>query len=137
MDCSDLKRLRAPHPTHPHSVTVSPLTCIASQVISTCSHHQKAVYGFVWCSAYSMFASCGLERDVILWQVCVCVFLNLLHSITSHSMHVCHCALPQGNTCRRIGELTGHNASVTHVALDNHLNHVFTLSLDKVIKVGG
>lgn len=39
------------------------------QVINNCTHHQKAVYGFVWCSAYSMFASCGLERDVILWQV--------------------------------------------------------------------
>lgn len=40
-----------------------------AQVINTCNHHQKAVYGFVWCGAYSMFASCGLERDVILWQV--------------------------------------------------------------------
>ncbi|KAF5835754.1 WD40-repeat-containing domain protein [Dunaliella salina] len=81
---------------------------VREKVINTCNHHQKAVYGFVWCSAYSLFASCGVERDVILWQ---------------------------GNTCRRIGELSGHTASVTHVALDSHLNHVFTLSLDKVIKV--
>jgi len=81
---------------------------VREKVINTCNHHLKAVYGFVWCSAYSIFASCGVERDVILWQ---------------------------GNTCRRIGELSGHTASVTHVALDSHLNHVFTLSLDKVIKV--
>ncbi len=41
----------------------------------------------------------------------------------------------QGNTTRRIGELTGHTASVTHIALDERLNHVFTLAADKVIKV--
>uniref|UniRef100_A0A7S0WPJ8 EF-hand domain-containing protein n=1 Tax=Chlamydomonas leiostraca TaxID=1034604 RepID=A0A7S0WPJ8_9CHLO len=81
---------------------------VREKVINNCTHHTKAVYGFVWCSAYSMFASCGLERDVILWQ---------------------------GNTVRRIGELTGHTASVTHISLDTRLNHVFTLSADKVIKV--
>ena len=42
----------------------------------------------------------------------------------------------QGNTCRRVGELTGHTASVTHLAIDERLNHVFSLSGDKVIKVG-
>lgn len=50
--------------------------------------------------------------------------------------HLCCPAVPlQGNTTRRIGELTGHTASVTHIALDERLNHVFTLSADKVIKV--
>lgn len=41
----------------------------------------------------------------------------------------------QGNTTRRIGELTGHTASVTHIALDEKLNHVFTLGADKIVKV--
>ncbi|KAG1667639.1 hypothetical protein FOA52_004666 [Chlamydomonas sp. UWO 241] len=78
------------------------------KVIHTCNQHQKAVHGFVWCSAYTLFASCGVERDIMLWQ---------------------------GNTCRRVGELTGHTASVTHLAVDERLNHVFSLSADKVIKV--
>jgi hypothetical protein len=34
-----------------------------------CSHHAKGVHGFVWCRAYSLFASCGMERDVMVWQV--------------------------------------------------------------------
>jgi hypothetical protein len=40
----------------------------------------------------------------------------------------------QGNTARRVGELTGHTASVTHIALDERLSHVFTLGADKTIK---
>ena len=36
---------------------------------------------------------------------------------------------------RRIGELTGHTASVSHIALDEQTNQVFTLSVDKMIKV--
>jgi WD40 repeat protein len=34
-----------------------------------CSHHTKGVHAFVWCKAYSLFASCGMERDVTIWQV--------------------------------------------------------------------
>lgn len=45
----------------------------------TCSHHAKGIHSFVWCKAYSLFASCGIERDVVIWQVCcvcfVCVFM--------------------------------------------------------------
>ncbi|KAG2424023.1 hypothetical protein HXX76_014847 [Chlamydomonas incerta] len=81
---------------------------VRERVINTCTHHVKAVHGFVWCRAYSMFASCGQERDVVLWQ---------------------------GNTMRKVGDLTGHTASVTQIALDERLNHVFTLAADKVIKV--
>jgi hypothetical protein len=55
-----------------------------------------------------MFASCGQERDVVLWQ---------------------------GNTMRRVGDLVGHTASVVRIALDERLNHVFTLAADRVIKV--
>jgi hypothetical protein len=34
-----------------------------------CSHHSKGVHSYVWCRAFSVFASCGIERDVIVWQV--------------------------------------------------------------------
>lgn len=51
-------------------------------------------------------------------------------------LHIALRCAVQGNTCRRVGELTGHTASVTHLAIDERLNHVFSLSGDKVIKVG-
>ncbi|GFR43071.1 hypothetical protein Agub_g4078 [Astrephomene gubernaculifera] len=88
--------------------TIKVYDFVRERVINTCTHHSKAVHGFVWCRAYSMFASCGQERDVILWQ---------------------------GNTMRKVGDLTGHTASVSHIALDERLNHVFTLAVDKTIKV--
>lgn len=39
------------------------------RITHTCSHHAKGVHAFVWCKAYSCFASCGLERDVTVWHV--------------------------------------------------------------------
>jgi len=81
---------------------------VREKIVNSCQQHSKAVHSFVWCSAYTMFASSGVERDIMLWQ---------------------------GNTCRRVGELSGHTASVTHLALDERLNHVFSLSADKMIKV--
>jgi len=39
----------------------------------TCSHHTKGVHSFVWCKAYSLFASCGIERGVTIWQVGGCL----------------------------------------------------------------
>jgi hypothetical protein len=39
------------------------------RITHTCSHHSKGVHGFVWCPTYSCFASCGLERDVVVWHV--------------------------------------------------------------------
>lgn len=41
----------------------------------------------------------------------------------------------QGTSGRKIGELRGHTSSVSHIALDAATNHVFTLSIDKSIKV--
>lgn len=55
--------------------------------------------------AYSMFASCGLEREVALWAA---------------------------STGRRIGSLAGHSASVAHIAIDESLNQTFTLATDRV-----
>lgn len=50
------------------------------RILQTCTHHSKGVHSFVWCKAYSLFASAGVERDIIVWQ---------------------------GSTSRRMGELTG------------------------------
>lgn len=41
----------------------------------------------------------------------------------------------QGTTGRKIGELHGHVSSVCHIALDERLNQVFTLSVDRTLKV--
>lgn len=38
------------------------------RITHVCNHHTKGVHGFVWCKAYSLFASCGMERDVTIWQ---------------------------------------------------------------------
>lgn len=43
--------------------------------------------------------------------------------------------LLQGTTGRKMGELRGHTSSVTHIALDDNINQLFSLSVDKVIKV--
>lgn len=41
----------------------------------------------------------------------------------------------QGTSGRKVGELRGHTSSVTHIAHDSNHNHIFTMSLDKSIKV--
>jgi hypothetical protein len=51
--------------------------------------------------------------------------------IAEHA-HVC---LLQGTSGRKVGELRGHTSSVSHISLDPVHNHIFTLSLDKSIKV--
>jgi WD40 repeat protein len=45
-----------------------PASC-RERITHTCTHHTKGVHSFVWCHAYSCFASCGLERDVTVWHV--------------------------------------------------------------------
>jgi WD40 repeat protein len=62
------------------------------QVIRTVTCHSKAVFCFAHCRAYSLVASGGLDRSVLLWQA---------------------------SGGRPIGELRGHSAPVTHLALDN------------------
>jgi hypothetical protein len=41
----------------------------------------------------------------------------------------------QGSSGRKVGELRGHTSSVSAISLDPVHNHVFTLSIDKSIKV--
>ena len=38
------------------------------QIVLTCPHHRKGVHGFVYCKDYSAIASCGLERNIIVWN---------------------------------------------------------------------
>ena len=74
----------------------------------TCTIHKKGVYSFDWCRAYSLFASCGMERDIQLWH---------------------------GGTGRKVGTLHGHSASVQDVVVDDSLNQLVSVSTDKCIKV--
>jgi hypothetical protein len=46
-----------------------PVYTCRERITHTCTHHTKGVHSFVWCHAYSCFASCGLERDVTVWHV--------------------------------------------------------------------
>ena len=62
------------------------------KVLHTVTVHKRGVHCFAHSKAFSLCASGGLERDILLWQ---------------------------GSTNRQVGELTGHAASISHVAVDN------------------
>jgi WD40 repeat protein len=49
--------------------TVKTFDIAREKIINTCTHHTKGVHSFVWCRAYSLIASCGLQRDILVWQV--------------------------------------------------------------------
>lgn len=70
--------------------------------------HNRGVYGFDVCKAYDFIASCGVERDIMLWN-------------------------PYTGTS--IGVLTGHTASVQKVIVNDDDNQLISLSTDKVIKI--
>mmetsp|Transcript_37768 Transcript_37768/g.61203 ORF Transcript_37768/g.61203 Transcript_37768/m.61203 type:complete len:933 (-) Transcript_37768:1406-4204(-) len=74
----------------------------------TLEGHVKGVYSFDWCRAYKFFASCGLERHIILWNP---------------------------YTSKPMATLPGHNASVREVIINDRFNQLISLSVDKVIKV--
>lgn len=39
------------------------------KVVLDVKHHSKGVHDLCWIEDYSQFVSCGLERDLMLWQV--------------------------------------------------------------------
>lgn len=78
------------------------------KVVLDIKHHSKGVHDLAWIVDYSQFVSCGLERDLILWQ---------------------------GTTGRKTGSLVGHTSSVIGVTVDQAHNMVYSLSIDKMIKV--
>ena len=62
------------------------------KVLHTVTAHRRGVHCFAHSKAFSLCASGGLERDILLWQ---------------------------GSTNRQVGEMTGHAASILHLAVDN------------------
>lgn len=38
------------------------------RIVQTYGHHPRGVHAFEWCPAYSLFASAGVERNILLWQ---------------------------------------------------------------------
>jgi hypothetical protein len=66
-----------------------------------------------------------------------CAVPTVLHCAVLSCAVVWCVALPQGTSGRKIGELRGHTSSVSHISLDPIHNHIFTLSVDKSIKVRG
>lgn len=62
------------------------------KVLHTVTAHRRGVHCFAHSKAFSLCASGGLERDILLWQ---------------------------GSTNRQVGEMTGHAASICHIAIDN------------------
>ena len=69
------------------------------KVVHTVTAHRRGVHCFAHSKAFSLCASGGLERDILLWQ---------------------------GSTNRQVGEMTGHAASISHLAIDNRRCQVQT-----------
>lgn len=38
------------------------------KLIGSYGHHGRGVHAFEYCHAYSLFASAGVERTIVLWQ---------------------------------------------------------------------
>ena len=68
----------------------------------------KGVYDTAWCRSQSLFASCGVGREVALWN---------------------------GSTGHVVATLSGHAAPVTRVAVDDARLQVVSMSTDNTIKV--
>ena len=68
----------------------------------------KGVHDTAWCRSQSLFASCGVGREVALWN---------------------------GSTGHVVATLSGHAAPVTRVAVDDARLQVVSMSTDNTIKV--
>ena len=74
----------------------------------TVSQHVRGVYGFDTCQTYNFIVSCGLERNILLWNPF---------------------------TGKSVGSLTGHTASVIDVIVNERDNQMLSLSMDKCVKI--
>ena len=74
------------------------------KVLHTVTAHHRGVHCFAHSKAFSLCASGGLERDILLWQ---------------------------GSTNRQVGEMTGHAASISHIAIDNRRCQVCVIQAAK------
>ncbi|KAK9843929.1 hypothetical protein WJX84_008712 [Apatococcus fuscideae] len=77
-------------------------------VLGTATVHRQGVAAFVYSHAFSVVASGGLDRDIVLWEP---------------------------SNLRRVGELAGHTAPITHLSLDSSASQVVSMSADHVIKL--
>ena len=71
---------------------------------------KRGVYSFTWSNTCKQLASCGLERTISLWN-------------------------PYTRNTKPLAILTGHTASVLHVAINDEGFQLFSCSTDKCIKV--
>lgn len=78
------------------------------KVLHTVTAHRRGVHCFAHSKAFSLCASGGLERDILLWQ---------------------------GSTNRQVGEMTGHAASISHLAIDNRCCQVQALANAAAVSV--
>ena len=72
--------------------------------------HSKGVYAIDWSPRYKFIVSCGMDRNVLLWNP---------FSVKS------------------VGQLQGHTTSVVDLLVNEPDNQIITLGLDKCIKAGG
>ena len=70
--------------------------------------HTKCVYSFDWSPSYKFLASCGMDRQVILWN-----------PITRRPLHT----------------LSGHTSAVQDVLILEERHQILSMSVDKTIKV--
>jgi hypothetical protein len=80
---SGMAGVRSPQPSTCILTAVVVVRSCRERITHVCTHHTKGVHSFVWCHAYSCFASCGLERDVTVWHVSCCCASNAYVSTAS------------------------------------------------------
>ncbi|KAL4852837.1 WD repeat-containing protein 64 [Chlorella vulgaris] len=80
------------------------------KLAATVALHRKGVRCFGYSPAFSLVASGGIERSVLLWQ-------------------------PKGNVSRAVGELSGHSAGVQQLVVADDQSQVITLSDDHIVRV--
>ncbi|ETW10231.1 hypothetical protein H310_00586 [Aphanomyces invadans] len=73
------------------------------------SKHKKGVFDLVWSSTSRLIASCGMERDISIWN-------------------------PYSSQ-RAVATLRGHTASVLHLACDDDNFQIVSVSSDNIFKV--
>eukprot|EP00887_Chlorella_sp_A99_P002238 scaffold10.g2238.t1 len=79
-------------------------------VAATVGLHKKGVRSFAYSRAFSVVASGGVERSVLLWQ-------------------------PKGNVNALVGELAGHSAGVVRVEAADDADEVLTLTEDGIVRL--
>lgn len=73
------------------------------------NRHKKGVFDIVWCASTRLMASCGMERDISIWN-------------------------PYSSQ-RTVGTLRGHTSSVLHLASDDDNYQIISAASDNTFKV--